>query len=213
MITITEFNGTNHAQWGAKMALHLEQQQVYGVSKRYHDKPEEPGAHPTTTEKAAFKAWTNHHGVAKSTIRQGMESGAHAECMFVENAKTLLDKLASACTSQLKFNIFEIRDYLWAIKLQGCKNVDNYTLQMDPKFNNCYLYVGQSTTDTDADMDSAKTIAMMIKQERILYLLCGIPRNDEWKVFLQLTMDRNAMMTTTRNEIVTKLAVNEAAIK
>jgi hypothetical protein len=35
-----------------------------------------------------------------------------------------------------------------------------------------------------ADTDSTKTIAKMTEQEHILYLLRGIPRNDEWKIFL-----------------------------
>jgi hypothetical protein len=61
--------------------------------------------------------------------------------------------------------------------------------------------------------DSAKTIAKMSEQEQIFYLLRGIPRNDEWNVFLQLMMDKNTMMTTTPDEIITKLAAKDAAIK
>jgi hypothetical protein len=62
-------------------------------------------------------------------------------------------------------------------------------------------------------MDSAKTIAKMSEQEHILYRLRRIPRNNEWKVFLELTMDKNAKMTTSSNEIITKLITKEAAIK
>jgi hypothetical protein len=47
----------------------------------------------------------------------------------------------------------------------------------------------------------------------ILYLLCGIPSNDEWKVFLELMMDKNTRMTATPDERVTKLVETEAAIK
>jgi len=39
-ITITKFNGKNHAQWATEMALLLDQKQVYGIIKAYHDKPE-----------------------------------------------------------------------------------------------------------------------------------------------------------------------------
>jgi len=56
------------------------------------------------------------------------------------------------------------------------------------------------------------TIAKMSVQEHIFYLLRGIPRNDEWKVFLQLMMDQNATMTATPDEIITKLVEKEAAI-
>jgi len=62
-------------------------------------------------------------------------------------------------------------------------------------------------------MDTAKTIAKMSEQEHIFYLLHGIPRNNEWKVFLELMKDKNAMMTTMPDEIVTKLVDKEAAIK
>jgi len=53
----------------------------------------------------------------------------------------------------------------------------------------------------------------MSAQERIFYLLHRIPRNDEWTVFLELMMDKNSMMTTTPNEIITKLVEDEAGIK
>jgi hypothetical protein len=53
----------------------------------------------------------------------------------------------------------------------------------------------------------------MREQEHIFCLLRGIPRNDEWKVILELLMDKTATMTATPNEIVTKLVKKEAAIK
>jgi len=45
----------------------------------------------------------------------------------------------------------------------------------------------------------------MSEQEHIIYLLCGIPENDEWKVFMEFMMDKHATMTATPDEIVTKL--------
>jgi hypothetical protein len=65
MITITRFNGTNYTQWAAEMALHLEQNQVYGIIKGYDNKPDEQAANATTTEKAAFQDRMNRHGVAR----------------------------------------------------------------------------------------------------------------------------------------------------
>jgi len=62
-------------------------------------------------------------------------------------------------------------------------------------------------------MDSAKTIAQMSEQEQIIDLLCGIPRNYERKVFLQLMMNKNATMTAMPDEIVTNLVEKEASIK
>jgi len=184
---------------------------VYGIITGYDDKLEEPAANATTTEQAAFKDWMNRHGVARSTILVGMEPRIQAEYTVVEDAKTLWEKLASAYKSKLKLNIFEIREDLWIIKLQDCGDVDNYTSRINRKVKDYNLCAGPSTTDTDAD--TAKTIAKMSEQEHIFYLLRGIPRNDEWKVFLELMMDKNATMTATPNEIITKLVEKEAAIK
>jgi len=72
-ITITKFNGTNHAQWATAMALHLEQKQVYGIIKGYDDMPAEPAANATATETATRKDWMNSHRVARSTILLAME--------------------------------------------------------------------------------------------------------------------------------------------
>ena len=53
----------------------------------------------------------------------------------------------------------------------------------------------------------------MSEQEQIFYLLHGIPRNNEGKIFPELMMDKNATMTATPDEIVTKVVEKEAAIK
>jgi len=155
---------------------------------------------------AAFKGGLNSHGVARSTILFGMEPRIHAEYTVVDDAKTPWEMLASANKSKLTLNIFEIREDLWSIKLQDCEDVDNYASQIDWKVKDYNLCAGPSTTDTDADTDTAKTIAKMSEPEHIFYLLRGIPRNHEWKVFLELMMDKNAMLTATPDEIVTKVA-------
>jgi hypothetical protein len=71
---------------------------------------------------------------------------------------------------------------------------------------------GTDAADTDTDAN-AMTIARMSEQQHIFYLLPGVPRNEEWKVFLELMMDKNATMTATPDEIVTKLVEKDAAIK
>jgi len=152
----------------------------------------------TSTEKAAFNDWMNRHGVARSTILLGMEPRIEAEYTVINDAKMLWEQLASAYKSKLKLNIFEIREDLWSIKLQDCGDVDNYASRIDPNVKHYNLWAGPTTTDADAtDTDSAKTIAKMSDQEHISYLLCGIPRNDEWNVFLELMMDNNPTMTAT----------------
>jgi hypothetical protein len=103
---------------------------------------------------------------------------------------------------------------LGSLKLQDCGDVDSYALQIHLKVKNHNLYTGPSTTDSDAiDTDSAKTIPKMSEQELIFYLLRGIPRNDECKVFVELMMDKNATRTAHPDEIVTKLIEKEAAIR
>jgi hypothetical protein len=140
-----------------------------------------------------------------------MEPRILAEYTVVDNAKTLWENPASAYKSVLKLNIFEIREDLWSIKLQDCGDVDNYALWIDQSVKNCNLCTGPTTTDTDSNVN-AKTIAKISEQEHIFYLLRGVPRNDEWKVFLELMMNKNATMTATPVEIVTKLVEKVAAI-
>jgi len=115
------------------MALLLEQKQVYGITKGYDGKPEEPAASMTTTGQAAFKDWMNRHCVARSAILLSMEARIQAESTVVNDAKTLSEMLASACKSKLKLNIFEIREDLSSIKLQNCGDVDNYASRIDWK--------------------------------------------------------------------------------
>ena len=217
-ITITKFNCTNNAKWATEMALLLVQKQVYSIIKEFDAKPEEPATKATATEKTAFKDWMNRHGVARWDILLGMEPRIQEECTVVDDAKTLWEKLASAYKSKLKLNIFEIREDLWSIKLHYCGDVDNYASQIHREIkddNLCVRPTATSTAGTDApDTDvSAYTIPKMSGQEHNFYLLHGIPRNDEWKVFLGLMMDKNAMMTATPDAFITKLVEMDTAIK
>jgi len=210
----------NYAQWATEMALLLEQKQVYGIITEYDDKPEELASNATATEKAAFKDWMNSHAVARWTILLGMEPRIQAEYTVVDNAKMLWEKIAAAYKSKQKLNIFEIREDLWSIKLQDCGDVDNYTSRIDRKVKNYNLCAGPTATstagtdtvDTDTDVN-AKTIAKMSEKEHVCYLLRGVRRHDESKVFLELMMHKNATMNATPDEIVTKLVEKEAAMK
>jgi hypothetical protein len=104
---------------------------VSGIIKGSDDKPEEPAAHATATEKATFKDWMNRHGVPRLTILLGVEPRIQAEYTVVDDAKTLWEHLASAWKSKPKLDIFEIREDLWRIKLQDCGDVNNYALRID----------------------------------------------------------------------------------
>jgi hypothetical protein len=95
-----------------------------------------------------------------------------AEFTVVDDVKTLWEKLASAYKSKLKLNILEIWEYLWSIKLQDSRHVDNYTLRIDWKVHDYNLLTrptAPSTSDTDAgDTHSAKTIVKLSEKEQIL---------------------------------------------
>jgi len=205
-ITITKYNGTNYAQSASEMVLLLEQKVVYGIIQRYNDKLEQPAANANATVKAAFKDRMNRHGVSRSTILLGMQPRIPAEYTVIDYAKTLWEKISSAYKSKLKLNIFESRQDQWGIKLQVWRDVDNDSSRIDRKVKDSMSCAGPSTTDTDAAvMDTANTMAKMSEQEHNFRLLCGIPRNDEWTVFLQWMMEKNATMTTRPEKIVTKL--------
>jgi hypothetical protein len=47
----------------------------------------------------------------------------------------------------------------------------------------------------------------------MFYLLHGFPRNDEWRVILELMIDKHATVTATPDEIVTKLVEKKTAMK
>jgi hypothetical protein len=122
--------------------------------------------------------------------------------------------LASPYMSKLNLNISNIREYLWSIKVQDSGDVDHTGWWIDWRVKDYNLCIGQLPIDTDAtNTDSAKTITKMSEQEHIFYLLSGIPRNNKWKVFFGLMMDKNTTMTAMPKEIVTKLIEKKAGIK
>jgi len=141
-----------------------------------------------------------------------MEMRIQAEYTVIKDVKTLWDKPASAYKSKLKLKIFEIREELWIIKLQNCRDVDNYVSRIDQKVKDYNLCAGPMTTDTDANANGM-TIAKISEQQHIFYLLHGIPRNDKLKVSLERMIDKNATITATPDEIVTKLVKKEAVIR
>lgn len=153
------------------IALLLMLKQVYGINKRYDDKPEELAANATAKGKAPFKHWVNCYGDARSSILLSMEGRIKAADMVFDNAKMLWDKLPLAYLSTLKFNIIDIREDSWSIKLKGFGDFYNFTAQIDRKVNDYNLCPGPippSTTDTDAaSMNAVKTITNLSEQDLI----------------------------------------------
>jgi hypothetical protein len=211
VITITKFNGTNYKQWSGEMALLLEQKQVYGIVTGDDEKPEEAAEGATAADKLALKTamkeWMKLHGTARSTILLGMESRLQASYMDIDDAQTLWEKLAAAYKSKLKLNVFQIREELLQIKLEDCGDVETYASRIDRKVKDYNLCSEPSTAA------NAKSVGRMMDEEHVFYLLRGIPRNDDWKFFLELMMDKNVTATLTPDEIVTKLVEKESTIK
>ena len=66
--------------------------------------------------------------------------------------------------------------------------------------------------DSMTGSDDSDTIPKMSKQEHVFYLLRGVPRNDDWKVFLEVLRNKPDLPVKPE-EVVTKLVAQEAAIK
>jgi hypothetical protein len=145
---------------------------VYCVIKGDDGKPEEPVPNATAAEKAAFNDCMNRQCVARSIIKLGMELRIQAENKVVDDVKMLWEKLASAYKSILKLNIFDMREDLWSIKLQDCRDFNNYASWIDRKVQDCKPCARPTSTDTDADVN-AKKITRMSEQELIFCLLRG----------------------------------------
>jgi len=213
-ISIAKFNGSNYKQLSGEMALLLEQKQVYGIVTGEDARPEDPAEQDaTTTEKLAHRAsvkdWVKQHSPAQSTILLAMEPRLLASYMEITDARTLWEKLATAYIAKLKFNVFQIREELFGIRLEDCDDVDTYAVWIDHKVKDYNVCSEPSTSSTD----TSRTLAKMTDEEHVFYLLRGIPRNDDWQFLLELMMDKNAMATLTPDEIVIKLVEKEATIK
>jgi hypothetical protein len=113
------------------MALLLRKKKLKSIVNEYDNKPVVVVGNTTTTEKATFKDWVNHHGVRRLTILLSVEPKIQAEYMVVEHAKTLWVNLASTFKSKLKITILENTDDLWSIKLQACGDINNYSSRID----------------------------------------------------------------------------------
>ena len=210
-ITIAKFNGSNYKQWSGEMALLLEQKVVWGVIEGYDTKPPTPATDAAVTEIKEYKEWMNRHGIAWPTILLGMEPRLQNEYMDVKDAKELWEKLATTYRTKLQLNIFDIREGLLNLRLEDCETVDSYVSKIDEKVS-AYNLCADSTGTTATGGDDSDTIPKISKQEHVFYLLRGVPRNDDWKVFLEILRNRPDIHAKPE-EVVTKLAVQEAAIK
>ena len=117
--------------------------------------------------------------------------------------------------AKLKLNIFEIKEDLWSIKLQDCREVDNYASRIDRKVIDYYLCAGHQprTLMLPTPMEIQKIVAKISEHEHIFNLIHRIPRNNRWNAIRELVMDRNTTMTAMPDVIITKLVQKVAGIK
>lgn len=186
---------------------------MYGIIEEFNYKPDKPATNFTATQKGVCKDWMNCCGVALLTNLVYMEQRIEAEYSAIDFAMMFWEKFTSAYQSKYKLNISEIWENLWSNKLQDNREVDNYALQINQMINYYNPCIGPSTTDTDADCNSGKTITKLSEEEHSFSHLCKIPWKDEWKVLVELINDKNVMMTTIRNEIISILIEVKAVIK
>ena len=217
-ITIAKFNGSNYKQWAGEMALLLEQKQVYGIIEGYDERPELPGDGATEKQKEAHREWMKQHGIARSTILLGMEPRLQSEYVEIRDAKKLWETLAESYKKKLELNVFDIREDLYNMKLEGSGSMDSYAFAVNQKVNDYNLCAspgikGPESTQAAAGTASMEAIPKMSQQEHVFYLLRGLPRNDDWKVFIEIMRDKDGTISMKPEEVVTKLLAQEAAIE
>ena len=159
---------------------------VWGIIEGYDAKPPIPA---TVTEIKGYKEWMNRHRISRSTILLGMEPRLQGEYMGVKDARGLWEKLATTYRTKLQLNAFDIREDLLNFRLEGCENVDSYVPKIDEKVS-AYNLCADSTGTTATGGDDSDTISKMSKQEHVFYLLGGVPRNDDWEVFLEVLRNK-----------------------
>jgi len=213
-ISIAKYNGPNYKQWSGGMALLVEQKQVYGIVMGEDERPEDLVEKDATAgdklaHHPAVNDWVKQHGTARSTILLSMEPRLQALYMEITDARTLWEKLPMVYKAKLKFNVFQIKEELLGIRNEDCDDVDTYALQIDQKVKD-YNLCSEPLTSLS---DMTRTLAKMTDEEYEIYLLRGMPRNDDWQFFLELMMDKNAMATLTPDEIVIKVVEKEATIQ
>lgn len=101
-----------------------------------------------------------------------------AEFKAIHDVKMLCDMPTSVYTLQVDIKLLHVCQELFDINLQHRRNNDNYTSLIDLKLANCTSFLVPLVADTDADVDTMKTITKMSEQQYVFYVLCGISRDD-----------------------------------
>jgi hypothetical protein len=173
----------------------LEQKQVLGIV----DGTEEA---PDAKDGTEFKAWKKQHGIARSTILLAMERSLQQQYGVQKDAKALWDQLKEDYKSQVKLNVWALRDEMSAVKLSNCENVQEYASKIQGHVN-----------DFNLCADSSTGSGTMPKSEHSYYLMQGVPKDDDWRFFTKLMYDKIDTLADKPEEIVTKMKAHKAQLQ
>ena len=176
----------------------LEQKQVLGIV----DGTEEA---PDAKDGKEFKAWKKQHGIAWSTILLAMERSLQQQYGVQKDAKALWDQLKEDYRSNVKMNVWSLRDEMSAVRLCECENVQEYTSKIQSYVNHFNLC---------ADTDSSSTgSGKMPKSEHTHCLMKGVPKDDDWRCFTHLMYNMIDTQADKPEEVVVKMRSREARLQ
>jgi hypothetical protein len=170
-ITIKKFDGTDYKSWSLEIEILLEQKQVLGI---VYGTEQAPAAKDGTE----FKVWKKQHGLTRSTILLAMERSLQQHYGVQKDAKALWDQLKEDYKSNVKLNVWALRDEMLAVRLSDCENVQEYASKIQSYVNDFNL-----CADTDSSSTGSGT---MPESEHTYYLMKGAPKDNDWRFFTQL---------------------------
>jgi hypothetical protein len=95
----------------------------------------------------------------------------------------------------MKLNVWALGAEMSAVKLRDCENVQEYASKIKGYVNDFNL-CAESSTGT------------MPKSEHSYYLMQGIPKDDDGRVFTQLMYDKIDTLADKPEQIVTKMTAH-----
>jgi len=174
----------------------LEQKQGLGIVDGTEEAPDAKNAQDTTE----FKAWKKQHRIARSTILLAMERSLQQQYGVQKDAKALWDQLKEDKKSKVMLNVWALRDEMSEVKLSNCENVQEYASKIQGYVND-FTVCAESSTGT------------MPKSEHSYYMMQGIGKDDDWRVFTELIYDQIDTLANKLEEIVTKMKAHEARLQ
>jgi hypothetical protein len=113
-ITIKKFNGTDYNRWSLEVEILLEQKQGLSIVDGIEEEPED------ATE---VKSWEKQHEIGRLTILLAMMRSLQQQDGVWKDAKALCDQLKEDYKSNVKLNVWALRDEMSVVKLRDSKIV------------------------------------------------------------------------------------------